>query len=241
MISKIKLFIHVFLRKNYARVVLGWLVCFFAINGLIYLIDSSQVILTSFISFIALFIVLRNEFYWWFYKVGLFFEKYVSKITRATGVTINIEEKEYEHVKQISIAVFQMAKNKTGSLITFQRSNSLLEYAKTGNILDSQINIDLLLSIFNTKSPLHDGGVIVENNRIIAAGCFFPISKNDNIKKDYGARHRAALGLSDYTDALTILTSEERGTVHIVAEKNISQAIDSSEELYDLIIEGLLH
>ncbi len=123
-------------------------------------------------------------------------------------------------------AVEQLAESRIGALIVMERQTGLEEYIETGTILDADISAKLLLSVFNTKSPLHDGALIVRNFRIIAASCYLPLSENvvKTRSKGYGTRHRAALGLSEQTDAVIIVVSEETGNVSIARNGKITRS-----------------
>jgi diadenylate cyclase len=122
-----------------------------------------------------------------------------------------------EFVKEITDACTQMAKMKIGALIVFTKSNPLGTYMQTGTMLDAQVSKDLLVSVFNPKSPLHDGAVIVENQLIRAARCILPVSQNENIDPNLGLRHRSAIGLTEESDALVVVVSEERGQISVVS------------------------
>ena len=125
-------------------------------------------------------------------------------------------------------AVEQLCETKTGALIVIERQTGLDEYCETGTILNADISAKLLYSIFNTKAPLHDGAVIIRNFRITAASCYLPLSENVSKsgtgKKGYGTRHRAAIGLSEQTDAVIIVVSEERGVSSIAYNGKIAVA-----------------
>ena len=116
---------------------------------------------------------------------------------------------------EIIKATFEMAKNKTGALIVIEKNIALDEYVNTGISLDAKISSQLLINIFEHNTPLHDGAVIIKNNRITAATCYLPLSDNMLISKELGTRHRAALGISEATDSFTIVVSEETGRVSI--------------------------
>src|SRR4030042_1069864 len=103
----------------------------------------------------------------------------------------------------------------TGSLIVFERNVGLKNIAESGTLLNAKVSIPLLLTIFSHKTPLHDGAVIIKDDTIIAAGCFLPLSDSDQIKKDYGTRHRAALGIAEESDAVVIVVSEETGKISL--------------------------
>ncbi len=121
-----------------------------------------------------------------------------------------------DSASQLSKAVFQMAKVKTGALIVIEQSESLEDYVKTGIMINGEISTGLIINIFEKNTPLHDGAVIIRGNTIVAATCYLPLSESMNISKDLGTRHRAALGISEVTDSVTIVVSEETGGVSYV-------------------------
>ena len=108
-----------------------------------------------------------------------------------------------------------LAQDRCGALIVFEGSHGLLNYSLTGTKLSSHIHADILYSIFQQKSPLHDGAVILYQDRIQAAGCFLPLSKTSELDKRFGTRHRAALGVSEVSDAIVVIVSEETGEFSI--------------------------
>ena len=110
---------------------------------------------------------------------------------------------------------FEMGKAKTGALIVLEKNTKLTEYIRTGIELDSLVTSQLLLNIFEHNTPLHDGAIIVRGNRIISATCYLPLSDNMELSKELGTRHRAGVGISEVTDSLTIIVSEETGNVSI--------------------------
>lgn len=116
-------------------------------------------------------------------------------------------------VPRLLRAVSRLSSDQTGALIAIEREASLSELSENGHLLDAELNSYLLESIFFPKSPLHDGGVVVRDDRIVAASCLFPLSQNADVDKRLGTRHRAALGLSEDTDAFVIVVSEETGSV----------------------------
>lgn len=133
-------------------------------------------------------------------------------------------------ILEISRAVERLAERRTGALIALERRTPLGEYATTGILLGSNITAPLLESIFARNTPLHDGGVIVSQGKLTAAGCLFPLqSLSDGIYRAYGTRHRAALGLSDITDALIIVVSEERGSIRVAEGGQLSPDLTPSE------------
>ena len=120
-----------------------------------------------------------------------------------------------EDIMPIVMACLNMSKGKVGALIVIERSLPLDEVVRTGDIIDANINHRLIENIFFKNSPLHDGAMVISNKRIKAAGCILPVSHNLNIPKELGLRHRAALGISQETDAMTIIVSEETGGISI--------------------------
>jgi diadenylate cyclase len=127
---------------------------------------------------------------------------------------------------EIAFAVRSLAQRRMGAILVLERDIGLRGYVEGGILLDAVVNYDLLLSIFNPKSPLHDGAVIVQGDRIAAGACFLPISINPQLSKDLGTRHRAAIGITEDTDALAIVVSEETGRVSLVEDGVIVSDLD---------------
>lgn len=118
-------------------------------------------------------------------------------------------------MEEIIRATLELAKTKTGALIVIKQENDLNEYNKTGIMLDSAISSQLLINIFEHNTPLHDGAVTIEDNRIMAATCYLPLSESLALSKDLGTRHRAGVGVTEVTDSLVIIVSEETGSISI--------------------------
>lgn len=133
-------------------------------------------------------------------------------------------------------ASYAMGAVKTGALIVIENRVNLNEYERTGIKLDSLLSSQLLINIFEKNTPLHDGAVIVEGDRVVAATCYLPISDSRDISKDLGTRHRAALGISEATDATTIIVSEETGKVSVTHQGKLTHDI-SQEDLTKLLKE----
>lgn len=135
------------------------------------------------------------------------------------------EAKEIDFIRsEVISACVEMAKQRTGALVVFRGEVSLKEYIDTGVLLSARISKELLLSIFSKDSPLHDGAVIIDQNRIVAAGCVLPHSFKEYGHK-FGTRHKAALGLSETTDSVVFVISEQRGTVSSVVDGEIEEDI----------------
>ena len=126
-------------------------------------------------------------------------------------------------IDEISNAVFDLAKSKTGAIIVFERNTKLGDLILTGTVINAQVSTFLIKNIFFNKAPLHDGAVIVRDNRLYSAGCLLPLSVNPDIIKDLGTRHRAAIGVSENSDCVAIVVSEETGIVSIAHEGHISR------------------
>ena len=129
-------------------------------------------------------------------------------------------------INEMVRAVFDMAKDKTGALIVVERDTQLVEYTRTGIDLDSVISSQLLLNIFEHNTPLHDGAIVIRGDRIVSATCYLPLSDNMSINKELGTRHRAALGVSEVSDAVTIVVSEETGVVSVAENGVLSRNLD---------------
>lgn len=132
-------------------------------------------------------------------------------------------------VDEIAKAATRMARDRIGALIVIERETGLKNFIDTGARLDAKVRAELLYSIFIPSSPIHDGAIIVKDGRIAAAGCFLPLTKNPNINKRYGTRHRAAIGLTEDTDAVVVLVSEEAGAVYLVKGGRITDKLPEEE------------
>ncbi|MDE6295059.1 MAG: diadenylate cyclase CdaA [Muribaculaceae bacterium] len=147
------------------------------------------------------------------------------------------EEKDHSKVMAVVYACMSMSKSKTGALIVFQRKMPLTDYEKTGDIIDADINTRLIENIFFKNSPLHDGAMIVADHRIVSVGCILPVSHDMNIPKSLGLRHRAALGMSQVTDAICVIVSEETGNISVARDGELKvkvSAIDLENILAEL-------
>lgn len=130
-------------------------------------------------------------------------------------------------VNEITKACVEMGKVKTGALIVIERTESLKDYERTGIEVDGIITSQLLINIFEHNTPLHDGAVIVRGNRVTYATCYLPLSDNLGLSKDLGTRHRAGVGVSEVTDSLTLIVSEETGGISIAYEGELMRHLDA--------------
>lgn len=128
-------------------------------------------------------------------------------------------------IDEVIEAVKSMARTKTGALIVFARSSSLQDLVDVGVKLDAQVNTELIETIFNKETPLHDGAVVIRNNRIVAASCYLPISQNPNISSVFGTRHRAAVGISETNNVFVIVVSEETGRISVAQNGSLTSGL----------------
>ena len=138
-------------------------------------------------------------------------------------------------LNEIIKACFAMGKVKTGALIVIERNQILSEYERTGIAVDGIVTSQLLINIFEHNTPLHDGAVIIRGDRITSATCYLPLSDNDTLSKELGTRHRAGVGISEVTDALTIIVSEETGRVSVTQNGELYRNVDA-DRLRELLV-----
>jgi uncharacterized protein (TIGR00159 family) len=129
-------------------------------------------------------------------------------------------------IEDIALAATAMATKSIGGLIVIERQQGLRTFVETGIELDAEISYDLLMNIFTPYTPLHDGAVIVSDGRIQGASCFLPLTSNPTLTREYGTRHRAAIGVTEETDALAVVISEERGTVSLARDGVLRRDLD---------------
>ncbi len=139
-------------------------------------------------------------------------------------------------IKELVKACFAMGKVKTGALIVIEQNQSLSQYQNTGIEVDGLVSSELLINIFEKNTPLHDGAVIVRGDRVESATCYLPLSDNMALSKELGTRHRAAVGISEVTDSLTIIVSEETGHVSVAYEGKLDRNL-SQEKLLERLAE----
>lgn len=128
-------------------------------------------------------------------------------------------------IEEVIDAVKNMSHSKIGALIVFARSSSLQDLVDVGVRLDARVNSELLETIFRKETPLHDGAVIIRNNRIVAASCYLPISQNPNISSVFGTRHRAAVGISETNSVFVVIVSEETGRISVAQNGNLTSGL----------------
>lgn len=132
-------------------------------------------------------------------------------------------------IKEITKACTEMGKVKTGALIVVRQDDSLAEYENTGIEVDGIVSSQLLINIFEHNTPLHDGAVIIEGDRILSATCYLPLSDNMQLSKDLGTRHRAGVGISEATDSLTLIVSEETGKISVAYKGELTRNLKAED------------
>ena len=139
-----------------------------------------------------------------------------------------------EALPEVVRAATTLASRRTGALIVFERREGLRNYIENGVATDALLSFDLLVSLFTPDTPLHDGAAIVHNGRIAAAACFLPLTSNPELAKEFGSRHRAALGISEETDSVALVVSEESGEISIAVGGELRRALDGPGLAYEL-------
>lgn len=132
-------------------------------------------------------------------------------------------------INEITKACMEMGKMKTGALIVIEQKESLKDYERTGIEVDAIVSSQLLINIFEHNTPLHDGAVIIRGNRVTSATCYLPLSDNLDLSKELGTRHRAGVGISEVTDSLTVIVSEETGKVSVAYTGGLERSLNSDE------------
>jgi len=130
---------------------------------------------------------------------------------------------------EITRAAAALATKRIGALIVIERNIILSRYVEVGTLLDARVSKELLLSLFHPSSPVHDGAAIVQRGRISAAGCFLPLTRDENLDPNWGTRHRAAIGISQETDALVVLVSEEGASISLVVDGKVSRRMEPKD------------
>jgi len=133
-----------------------------------------------------------------------------------------------EDLEEIVRAVVTLASRRIGGLVVLERETGLNEYIEGGTALDAQISRELILSVFVAASPIHDGALIIRKGRLTAAGCFLPLTANPTVSKTLGTRHRAAIGITEESDAVVMVVSEEDGGISLVAAGRITRDLDAA-------------
>lgn len=189
--------------------------------------------------------ILENAITWGFLGIIIIFQPELRRALEQLGrgkifarSGIHEEEELKKNVEALVDSVSYMAKRRIGALISIERETGMSDYIETGIPLHSDLSSQLLINIFIPNTPLHDGAVILQQNRISAAACYLPLSESPFISKELGTRHRAAVGISEVTDALTIVVSEETGSISVTQHGDLIRNM-TLEDFQDLLIKEL--
>jgi len=210
---------------------------FQVLKGIIYLLvaflisqilglDTLNWLLTKFfaISIIAILIIFQPEL-----RHGL------ARLGQQHLFNITLEESEIVAIiEEITTAVYKLSRQKTGCLIAIERETKLKTYIESGLTINSRVSSELIQSVFQIQSPLHDGGMIIRGEHIVAVSCLFPLSENPNFSKLLGTRHRAALGITEQTDCIVVMVSEESAEISIASDGRFIPVINR-ERLVNLL------
>ena len=176
-------------------------------------------------------VLLRNLLGWSLVLVFIVFQDDIRRALTQVGTRPLFSPRERvaqgQAVEELIKALTYLASRRVGALVVLQNEVGLNQYIEVGVPLDAQVSKELVTSIFLPGSPIHDGALIIQHGRITAAGCFLPLTTNPNVSKTLGTRHRAAIGLTEETDAVAIVVSEEDGMVSLVREGKITRDVDA--------------
>ena len=163
-----------------------------------------------------------------------------NKITKYFGIDKDLETKTKEDVYKIVIAATELAKTKTGGLIVIERDININDIIDTGVKMESEVSPQLIVNLFTPNTPLHDGAVIISNNKIASAACILPLADDKEIAKELGTRHRAGLGISKESDAVSIIVSEETGKISVAIDGNLIADV-KEEALRNILIKHVIN
>ena len=193
-------------------------------------------ILTAFMPYgvIALIVIFAPELRRMLEQLG------TNKLTRYFGIDKDLETKTKEDVYKVVIAATELAKTKTGGLIVIERDIKINDIIDSGVKIDSEVSPQLIVNLFTPNTPLHDGAVIVSNNKIAAAACILPLADDKDIAKELGTRHRAGIGISKESDAIAIIVSEETGKISVAIDGNLIADV-KEEALRNILIKHVIN
>ncbi|MBA4537841.1 TIGR00159 family protein [Bacillus aquiflavi] len=245
---------------DYLAVIVDILLVWFVIYKLIMVIKGTKAVqllkgifviiivrlLSGFLGFNTLSWMMEQALTWGFLAIIIIFQPELRRALEQLGRgrffsrTITQEDEGKEAIVEAIIkATDYMAKRRIGALISVERETGMSDYIETGIPLHSKISSQLLINIFIPNTPLHDGAVIIQKNEIAAAACYLPLSESPFISKELGTRHRAALGISEVTDSITIVVSEETGSISITKNGELHRDL-SSEMFKEMLTKELL-
>ncbi len=209
-------------------IIVTWISSILGLNILNY-------ILTSFMTYgvLILIVIFQPELRRALEQLG------TSKLTRFFGIDKDLETKTKENIYKIVIAALELSKNKIGALIVLERDIKIKDIINTGILMKSEISPQLLVNIFEPKTPLHDGAVVISENQITAAACMLPLASDKDIAKELGTRHRAGIGISKESDAIAIIVSEETGKISIAKDGTLIADV-KEEALKKILIKNVV-
>jgi len=189
--------------------------------------------------------LIRNLFGYLVFAIIVLFQSDIRRALAHFGRTpffryFTKSESAEESIEELVVAANMLATHKIGAIIALERQIGLRNYIEGGIPLDAELTYDLLVSIFQKTSPLHDGAVIVQEDRIAAAACFLPLTVNPKLSKELGSRHRAAIGLTEENDAVAVVVSEETGRISVVVDGQIERGLDADtlrDRLRELVLQ----
>lgn len=193
--------------------------------GVVYVISDA-------VGLTTLHFVLDNLFVYVVLAMLILFQEDIRRALARAGGTVFARQAAYADavlLEEIVQAAFELARRKIGALIAIEREASLEPYTDGAHPLDARVTTELLQSIFHPSSPLHDGAIVISQGRMVAAKVFLPITLSKEVSRSYGTRHRAALGITEETDAITVVVSEERGTVSVVDGGTVLPVADADD------------
>jgi len=208
-----------------------WIRGSFAVPAFVGLIIIFLVnILVNALGFTTIHFILRNLLDVGVLAVFIIFQPEIRKLLYNIGQNTSIDRffrssQDDTVIDEVVDAVRQLSRTRTGALIVFAKNASLSDVIDSGETIDAKVNSRLLISIFLKDTPLHDGAVIIRNNRIVAASCYLPISQNQNLSSNFGTRHRAALGVSENNNVFVIVVSEENGRVSVSSKGTLNSGL----------------
>ena len=173
--------------------------------------------------------ILRTFLPYVVFGVIVIFQAEIRKVLAHLGKTPLFgfsKQRTEEVIDEVVLAATTLAAQRTGAIVVIEHDMGLRSYIETGIALDALVTYDLLISIFNPGTPLHDGAAVIQGNRVAAAACFLPLTVNPELSRQLGSRHRAAIGLSEDTDAAVVVVSEETGTISLVFDGRIRRDFD---------------
>ncbi len=176
------------------------------------------------VGILAVIIIFQPEFRRALEELGR--KNIISDVLTRDDKNIRTERLNDNTIQEIILAAMDMSKQKTGALIVIEQDVALGEYESTGISIDAVVSKQLIVNIFEHNTPLHDGAVIVRNNRIVAATCYLPLTNRSDLNKDLGTRHRAAVGISEVSDSMTLIVSEETGAISIAHSGTLYSNLD---------------